>query len=76
MIRALGDFPGWPTLANGSAPADTDRDGMPDAWERSQGCLESGRPDGAVDSNADGYTNLEEFLNGRPACPGAGSPPP
>ena len=74
MIRALRDFPGWPTLANGTAPADTDKDGMPDVWERSQGCLESGRPDGAVDSNADGYTNLEEFLNGRPACPAVDSP--
>jgi hypothetical protein len=76
MIRELSDFPGWPTLANGTAPADTDKDGMPDLWERSQECLESGRADGDLDANANGYTNLEEFLNGRPACPAAGPPPP
>ena len=54
---------GWPHLAPGQPPADTDRDGMPDAWE-SQHALNPADPaDGPTDRDNDGYTNLEEFLN-------------
>ena len=70
ILRTYRDFPGWPTLAKGAAPVDSDLDGMPDAWERTQDCLDPGRADDAADGNANGYTNLEEFLNGWPACPG------
>lgn len=43
---------------------DTDGDGMPDAWEISGNRnLDPNTPDGALDRNGDGYTNLEEFLN-------------
>lgn len=42
---------------------DTDGDGMPDAWELSQGLDPNDRTDGAKDSNGDGYTNLENYLN-------------
>ena len=42
---------------------DTDRDGMPDAWEKVHG-LDSANPaDGPADRNGDGYTNLEDYLN-------------
>ena len=37
----------WPTLSCGPAPADSDHDGMTDAYEA-----------------ANGYTNLENYLNG------------
>ncbi len=37
---------------------DTDQDGMPDWWEEVKGVS-----DGNTDENADGYTNLEEYLN-------------
>lgn len=37
---------------------DTDQDGMPDWWEEVKGVS-----DGNADVNADGYTNLEEYLN-------------
>ena len=48
--------------AHGTA-LDTDRDGMPDAWE-SQHALNPADPaDGPTDRDNDGYTNLEEFLN-------------
>jgi hypothetical protein len=53
----------WPALANGTAPTDTDHDGMPDAWETTQGL----NPNDAIDRNGDknnnGYTNVEDYLN-------------
>lgn len=42
--------------------ADTDGDGMPDAWESANG-FDPNVDDGAGDVDGDGYTNLEEFLN-------------
>ena len=44
--------------------ADTDGDGMPDEWERKFGLNPSDPKDGTLDSDKDGYTNVEEFLNG------------
>lgn len=52
----------WPTLASGAAPVDTDKDGMPDSWETSNGL----NPNDANDRNtynAEGYTMLEVYLN-------------
>lgn len=42
---------------------DSDRDGLPDAWEEAVGLDPSDAGDGALDRNGDGYTNLEDFLN-------------
>ncbi len=54
---------GYGTLASGTAPADSDGDGMPDAWEGDRG-LDAGDPaDRNGDDDDDGYTNLEEYLN-------------
>lgn len=53
---------GWPYLKAGTPPADSDGDGMPDAWERPRG-LDPARADGAADRDRDGYSNLEEYLN-------------
>jgi pectate lyase len=59
--RAVG---GWPELRSQAAPLDTDGDGMPDAWEIRYG-LEPHEPaDGSKDLDGDGYTNVEEYLNG------------
>lgn len=55
---------GWPHLASGTPPADSDHDGMPDTWETSHGLDPNDPTDGPKDSDGDGYTNLEEFLNG------------
>lgn len=52
------------TTASPAAPADRDKDGMPDAWEASHGL----NPNNAADRNRfglspAGYTNLEVYLN-------------
>jgi hypothetical protein len=54
---------GYGTLAPGDAPADTDRDGMPDEWESDHALDPANPADGASDANGDGFTNLEEWLN-------------
>lgn len=61
---------GWPVLKSGTAPVDSDRDGMPDAWERARN-LDPASADGAADRNKDGYSNLEEYLNELAAGKGA-----
>ncbi|WP_164891088.1 T9SS type A sorting domain-containing protein [Botryobacter ruber] len=73
IIDVQGGFPhgtpyeqtvgAWPALTCGPAPADADRDGMPDAWEISQGL----NPNNAADrahTAPNGYTHLENYLNG------------
>lgn len=54
---------GFPTLNSTEAPADTDRDGMPDEWEKANGLNPADPEDGAATA-ANGYTNLENYLNG------------
>jgi hypothetical protein len=54
---------GYGTLAPGTAPPDTDGDGMPDSWEAEQQLDSADASDGNDDLNGDGYTNLEEYLN-------------
>lgn len=50
------------TVANGTAPTDTDRDGMPDSWELAQGL--NPQKDDANGMNAgNGYTNIENYIN-------------
>lgn len=63
LIDDPAEVGGWPELAAGEPPADSDRDGIPDAWERRHG-LNPRRPnDSSADRDGDGYTNLEEYLN-------------
>jgi pectate lyase len=56
----------WPPLAVGASPVDTDGDGMPDSWEQSVlGSTSRGSAtDTRGDFDGDGYTDLEEYLNG------------
>ncbi|MDH7600030.1 MAG: thrombospondin type 3 repeat-containing protein [Sedimentisphaerales bacterium] len=42
---------------------DTDGDGMPNTWEASKGLDPNDPSDGPRDSDGDGYTNLEDYLN-------------
>ena len=62
IIQSQNEVGGWPVLKSAPAPKDTDRDGMPDEWEKKNGL----NPKDASDRNkvaADGYTMLEKYLN-------------
>lgn len=63
VIDSQEEVGGWPEYAAAEPPADLDEDGMPDEWERAKG-LDPSKPDDAADKDGDGYTNIEEFLNG------------
>ncbi len=58
------DVGGWPELRSAPSARDSDQDGMPDAWERQHGLDDRNPEDRNADRDGDGYTNLEEFLNG------------
>ncbi|MFT5355554.1 MAG: pectate lyase [Polyangiales bacterium] len=58
------DVGGWPDVSGGTAYADEDVDGMPDVWEATHGFDSANPTDGEEDRDEDGYTNLEEYLNG------------
>ncbi len=64
MIDSQRQVGGWPDLKGRAPRVDTDGDGMPDEWEQTKGLDPSNPKDGARDSNSDGFTNLEEYLNG------------
>ncbi len=64
IIDDPSEVGGWPELAAGTAPADTDHDGMANEWEVLY-CFNPKDPaDGPGDADGDGYTNVEEYLNG------------
>jgi hypothetical protein len=63
IIDSQGEVGGWPALRAAPAPLDSDRDGMPDAWERAHG-LDPHAGDDKGDADGDGYTNIEAYLNG------------
>jgi hypothetical protein len=64
IIDTQSTVGGWPELEAGTAPADSDNDGMPDEWESQNGL----NPDDATDASGnkldDTYTNVEVYLNG------------
>jgi hypothetical protein len=64
IVDSPADVGGWPVYRPAPLPEDGDRDGMPDAWERSHGLDPANPADAASDLDRDGYTALEEYLNG------------
>jgi pectate lyase len=64
IIDTQKDVGGWPELARGTPWQDGDGDGMPDAWERTRRLDPANPADGNADADGDGYTNLEDWLNG------------
>lgn len=65
------DATGFPIYPEVHRPADfdTDLDGMADAWERAHDLDPSTATDRTGDFDADGYTNLEEYINDLAAFP-------
>ena len=76
IINDEEEVGGWPelksteplpaTLGSEQKPAvggDSDRDGMPDDWEKQYGFDSNDPADRNGDADGDGYTNLEEYLN-------------
>jgi len=60
--NAASDWSPWPVLNSKACPVDTDKDGIPDAWETANGL----NPNNALDGktlNSDGYTMLEVYMN-------------
>lgn len=64
IIDMPDDVSGWPELKSGTTPTDTDNDGMPDEWEMQYGFDANSADDNSSDKDGDGYTNIEEYLNG------------
>ncbi|CAZ97912.1 pectate lyase, family PL1 [Zobellia galactanivorans] len=58
-LKSNGSFP---SINNGTAYKDSDKDGMSDDWEKAHGLNPNDKNDGNKDRNGDGYTNLEDFL--------------
>jgi pectate lyase len=63
LPRSEDQVGGFPPIDPGTPCADSDHDGIPDAWEKYHG-LNPRDPADANKLNADGYTNLEHFLSG------------
>ena len=64
LIDSVSDVGGWPDHETSTRPKDSDDDGMPDKWETARGLNPNDASDGNGDDDGDGYTNLEEYLNG------------
>lgn len=61
-VKGLTGGDGWPKLNAGTAKTDTDGDGIPDEWEKANGLNPNDPTDGAK-ITADGYSNLEHYIN-------------
>lgn len=64
LVNDPSEAGGWPDLPPGIASVDRDDDGMPDTWEQRHKLNPVDAGDGNRDADGDGYTNVEEFLNG------------
>ena len=56
----VGGYPNY----TGKPYADTDGDGLPDSWETAHGLNPNDVSDAVGDLNGDGYTHIEDFING------------
>jgi hypothetical protein len=60
------DWPsaGYPVYRSIDLPADSDQDGMPDEWESRHALNPRDASDASKDQDRDGYTSIEEYING------------
>ena len=53
----------WPALRSATAPADTDKDGMPDTWETAHHLNPANAADASGHQLDPRYTNIEVYIN-------------
>jgi pectate lyase len=53
----------WPALRSTPAPVDTDKDGLPDEWEKKKGLDPGNAADAAAYTLDKSYTNIEVYIN-------------
>ncbi len=63
IITDISQVGGYPEY-KGKPYVDTDKDGIPDAWEKKYGLNPNDPSDAQGDLNGDGYTNIEDYING------------
>jgi len=63
IIDSQNSVGGWPDLKTYNVRIDSDKDGMPDDWEKAKG-LNPADPEDRNRIAGSGYTMLEEYLNG------------
>lgn len=64
VINSQNDVGGWPVMEEGTAPLDSDGDGMPDDWEAENGLDANNPADGnQIVAENDDYTNIEKYIN-------------
>jgi hypothetical protein len=63
FITDPSEVGGYPKYS-GKPYKDTDGDGLPDSWEKKYDLDPKNPGDATLDMNGDGYTNIEEFING------------
>ena len=64
IINSQDEVGAWPKLEAGKASIDSDGDGMPDEWESNYRLDPMQAANAHADQDEDGFTDIEEFLNG------------
>jgi len=64
IVKTEAEVGGQPNIAPARALPDTDGDGIPDAWEINHGLDPKNSKDANKVLKENGYTNLENYLNG------------
>lgn len=63
IIDSQRDVGGWPELKASTPAVDSDRDGMPDNWEKKHGLDPADASDASLQTLEAGYDNIEVYLN-------------
>ncbi|MCA9194227.1 MAG: hypothetical protein KDB03_20805 [Planctomycetales bacterium] len=64
IIEIPHDVGGYPAYVAEKSVVDTDQDGLPDDYEQQHRMNAKSASDAVADNDRDGYTNIEEYLNG------------